>query len=499
MPSFLRRGCLVVLCLTCTSFSLYSQTLYFIYSDSLGAEDDIFPSEEIRRNEIRDLISLDLPFLLGTRSFETIAVPVAVKAEFEKMIFSRSQTSSDGEQKSESDSETLFQENFETLPLSESDENRSNDEGDNLSEASSTIEGKRASTDPIFSLLGIEKAADKDALVYVCMKKSRLKTLSDQRIFGEIEFDFYLIHNNQSEIFDSPIRAVGLAETKEKTVEEIQFSLRVALKSTLNSLFGKGGAPYIVNFINTKKVVIAHGRRQGSFPGAFYRIVRQEADVDGETEERVIGRLYVEKCEVDYSFCRILYAEEPPVPGDSIQKIPGVGVHQSIGYDFLISALSISETETETYVNHLLGTRWTINREMPIAKPTFGVEILTGTIDQLDTAKMLKVPLIGNFYAGMQVDRFFHRFSFSPFVDFGIAFSANAATDKKTLTWFTCKAGAKFVWMVHENIGLYLEGGYVSWLGIPGKEAVFEDASYIYYAPNDYTGGFGGIGITLMY
>lgn len=354
-------------------------------------------------------------------------------------------------------------------------------------------------SDPLFPIIGVDEASAKDAFACVVMKKAEKRILSGGQIFFEMAFDFYLAYENRKSILFSHVRTVGLGASEEEAVSQIKRNSVVSFKSVLNSLFGRAGSPYIVDFINDKKVVIAHGRNQGAFPGAFYQIVRHDTDDDGKVIEKILGRLYVEKCEEDYSFCRILYASEPVIPGDGIRKIPGVGVHQSIGYSLVISSVSVSETEVNTYFNHLIGGRWAVSRGMPLAKPIFGFEIMTGATDQLDTVGMMKAPAIGNFYVGMQVDRFFHQFSFSPFVDFGIAFTSNAMEGKDPLLWFTCKAGARFVWFFHEQVGLYLEGGYISWLGIPGKESIFEDTEYIYYAPNDYTGGFGGIGLTFLY
>lgn len=500
MPSFLRKGRLAGLLFAFISVSGFSQTLYFFYSDSLEAGDGVILSFDKRRDEIRNMIFLDLPFFLSTKSFEEVSLSDSEKEDLEKTIQQRVRVP-DSNDEENSDTEGEAESSLETAadPLQTDDgavtENSEEPADDELSDP----ERNQTPCDPLFSVIGIGNASAKDAFIYIRVRKAEIRALSEERLFGEIAFDFFLAYDNRTEIFGSEIRAVGLSDSEEGVMRELDSSLHISFKSEMNLLFGKAGSPYIVNFINNKKVVIAHGRRQGAFPGAFYRILRHEITENGEVGERIIGRLYVEKCEEDYSFCRILYAQEQPIPGDGIRKIPGTGIHHSFGYGLLISSLAVTETESDIYVNHLLGTRWVINREMPIAKPAFGFEILTGTSAQLDTVGMMKSPVIGNFFAGMQIDRFFHQFSFSPFVDLGFAFTSNASENKKPLMWFTCKAGAKFLWMFHEQVGIYLEGGYISWLGIPGKEAVFEDSQYIYYAPNDYTGGFGGIGMTVMY
>lgn len=500
MPSFLRRR-LIVLFFTLISVSGFSQTLYYSYNDIFNSGDEIILSVDERRDEIKELMLLDLPFLLGTKSFEEISVPDSGKENLEKMILSRVRTFDD-DKEAESDVESRSDAVVDSVTPGEStsDADRAVSNEEEMSANGEPVpERNQTSCDPVFAIIGIENASAEDAYIYVRMKKAEFRVLSDQRYYGEIAFDFFLAYDNRVDIFGSEIRAIGLSDSEEGVINEIRFSLRVSLKSELNSFFGKAGSPYIVNFINSKKVVIAHGRLQGAFPGAFYRILRHEISETGEVGERVIGRLYVERCEENYSFCRILYSLEQPVPGDGIQKIPGVGIHQSFGYGLLISSLAVTETESDIYINHLLSARWVVNREMPIVKPAFGFEILAGNSAQLDTVGMMKTPVIGNLYVGMQVDRFFHCFSFSPFVDLGFAFTTNAMENKKPLMWVTCKAGAKFLWMFHERVGVYLEGGYISWLGIPGKESVFEDSQYIYYAPNDYTGGFGGIGFTVMY
>lgn len=506
MPGFLRKGSPVLLfCILFFFFAsvhAFSQTLYFVYSDPAETEEGSTLSYDKRKEEIRELILLDLPFLLGTNRFREVSADAPKREALEKAMLSRvKRADSDGDNGTGTENDGRGETGTGTAEAAELPSEAEGENTEELSDGGSLTEPDRNTTpcDPLFALIGIGDASAKDAFVYIRIKKAEIGTLPDERYFGETVFDFFMAFDNRTEIFHSEIHAVGLAAAEEEAMREIALSLRISLKSVLNALFGKAGSPYIVNFINNKKVVIAHGRRQGAFPGAFYRILRHEIGEDGEVGERIIGRLYVEKCEEDYSFCRILYAREQPVPGDGISKIPGSGVHQSLGYDLLISSLPVTETESDIYVNHLLGSRWVVNREMPVAKPAFGFEILTGTSARLDTVGMMKSPVIGNIFAGMQVDRFFHRFSFSPFVDLGFAFTSNVAENKKPLMWFTCKAGARFLWMVHEQVGVYLEGGYISWLGIPGKEAVYEDSQYIYYAPNDYTGGFGGVGVTVMY
>lgn len=515
MPISLRKGSLVVLLLSLSAFSLFSQTLYLSYDEELKDSDRIFETAEYRRGKIKDLVLLDLPFLLNTQKIEETGVPEEKKEAFFKLLQSRiDREENESEESGKRDGEPASDgkiENEDNVLLPEGDISQTEAEGPlpqesdvpETPEVSETEEERpelnAEPIDPLFSLLGIGQATADDAFVYIKMKKANIRELTDQRLFAEISFDFYLAYENRLAVYYSEIRAVGLAETEKAVLDEVVSMLHISFKSVSNTIFGKAGGPYIVNFINEKKVVIAHGRRQGAFPGSFYRIIRHKIDEKGQIGERIIGRLYVEKCEEDYSFCRILYSTERVVPGDGIQKIPGAGVHQSFGYGLLISSLAVSETQSDFYVNHLLSSRWVVNREMPIAKPAFGFEILAGSRDQIDTVGMMKSPVIGNFYVGMQVDRFFHRFSFSPFIDLGIGFTANTAENKAPLTWFTCKAGARFIWFFYEQIGIYLEGGYISWLGIPGKEAVYEDSQYIYYAPNDYTGGFGGVGFTFMY
>lgn len=529
MPISLRKGSLVVSLLLFFTVSLFPQTLYLSYEEDLKDSDPVFETAEYRQEKIKDLILLDLPFLLSTQTSREIGIPEKNADAFLKLLKSRIDGEEDesdepaqtddaavSKDQNEDNGEGLLsgEENSQPAPgadaalpqaaptadASEISESEGESEGEPKSVPEEEQVARNAEpADPLFSLLGIEKATAADALVYIRMKKANIRELTDQRLFAEISFDFYLAYENRAGVYYSEIRAVGLAETEEAVRDEVENMLHISFKSVLNTVFGKAGGPYIVNFINDKKVVIAHGRKQGAFPGSFYRILRHKINENGKIEERVIGRLYVEKCEEEYSFCRILYATERVIPGDGIQKIAGVGVHQSFGYGLLISSLAVSDTQSNIYVNHLIGSRWVVNREMPIAKPAFGFEILTGSRDQLDTVGMIKSPVIGNLYVGMQVDRFFHQFSFSPFVDLGIGFTANASENKAPLTWFTCKAGARFVWFFHEQIGVYLEGGYISWLGIPGKESVYEDSQYLYYAPNDYTGGFGGIGFTFLY
>ena len=555
MPFFQKKGCCVFLLLS-LPFLVYPQTLYFSYFDDIQLSNGAEPIE-VGESDVERLIRLDLPFLLNLNDFSVLKLPEAQKDSLVKQLSERvdidandEETGAVGEEGAaalteetaeaaageeegaavlteeaaeavgEEDAAALTEEAAEAVgeeeaaALTEEAAEAVGEEGAAAltEEAAETVgeEGAAALTeeapvlndspsDPLFPIIGVDEASAKDAFACVVMKKAEKRILSGGQIFFEMAFDFYLAYENRKSILFSHVRTVGLGASEEEAVSQIKRNSVVSFKSVLNSLFGRAGSPYIVDFINDKKVVIAHGRNQGAFPGAFYQIVRHDTDDDGKVIEKILGRLYVEKCEEDYSFCRILYASEPVIPGDGIRKIPGVGVHQSIGYSLVISSVSVSETEVNTYFNHLIGGRWAVSRGMPLAKPIFGFEIMTGATDQLDTVGMMKAPAIGNFYVGMQVDRFFHQFSFSPFVDFGIAFTSNAMEGKDPLLWFTCKAGARFVWFFHEQVGLYLEGGYISWLGIPGKESIFEDTEYIYYAPNDYTGGFGGIGLTFLY
>ena len=554
MPFFQKKGCCVFLLLS-LPFLVYPQTLYFSYFDDIRLSNGAEPIE-VGESDVERLIRLDLPFLLNLNDFSVLKLPEAQKDSLVKQLSERvdidandEETEAAGEEGAaalteetaeaaagEEGAAALTEEAAETVgeegaaALTEEAAGAVGEEGAAAltEEAAEAVgeEGAAALTeeaaeavgeeeaaalaeeapvlndspsDPLFPIIGVDEASAKDAFACVVMKKAEKRILSGGQIFFEMAFDFYLAYENRKSILFSHVRTVGLGASEEEAVSQIKRNSVVSFKSVLNSLFGRAGSPYIVDFINDKKVVIAHGRNQGAFPGAFYQIVRHDTDDDGKVIEKILGRLYVEKCEEDYSFCRILYASEPVIPGDGIRKIPGVGVHQSIGYSLVISSVSVSETEVNTYFNHLIGGRWAVSRGMPLAKPIFGFEIMTGATDQLDTVGMMKAPVIGNFYVGMQVDRFFHQFSFSPFVDFGIAFTSNAMEGKDPLLWFTCKAGARFVWFFHEQVGLYLEGGYISWLGIPGKESIFEDTEYIYYAPNDYTGGFGGIGLTFLY
>ena len=535
MPFFQKKGCCVFLLLS-LPFLVYPQTLYFSYFDDIQLSNGAEPIE-VGESDVERLIRLDLPFLLNLNDFSVLKLPEAQKDSLVKQLSERvdidandEETEAAGEENAaalteeteavgEEDAAALTEEAAETVGgegaaalTEEAAETVGEEAAASTEEAAETVgeEGAAALTeeapvlndspsDPLFPIIGVDEASAKDAFACVVMKKAEKRILSGGQIFFEMAFDFYLAYENRKSILFSHVRTVGLGASEEEAVSQIKRNSVVSFKSVLNSLFGRAGSPYIVDFINDKKVVIAHGRNQGAFPGAFYQIVRHDTDDDGKVIEKILGRLYVEKCEEDYSFCRILYASEPVIPGDGIRKIPGVGVHQSIGYSLVISSVSVSETEVNTYFNHLIGGRWAVSRGMPLAKPIFGFEIMTGATDQLDTVGMMKAPAIGNFYVGMQVDRFFHQFSFSPFVDFGIAFTSNAMEGKDPLLWFTCKAGARFVWFFHEQVGLYLEGGYISWLGIPGKESIFEDTEYIYYAPNDYTGGFGGIGLTFLY
>ena len=551
MPFFQKKGCCVFLLLS-LPFLVYPQTLYFSYFDDIQLSNGAEPIE-VGESDVERLIRLDLPFLLNLNDFSVLKLPEAQKDSLVKQLSERvdidandEETEAVGEEDAaalteeteavgEEDAAALTEEATETAEeeaaasteeaaetvgeegaaaLTEGAAETVGEEGAAAltEEAAETVGEEEAAalaeeapvlndspSDPLFPIIGVDEASAKDAFACVVMKKAEKRILSGGQIFFEMAFDFYLAYENRKSILFSHVRTVGLGASEEEAVSQIKRNSVVSFKSVLNSLFGRAGSPYIVDFINDKKVVIAHGRNQGAFPGAFYQIVRHDTDDDGKVIEKILGRLYVEKCEEDYSFCRILYASEPVIPGDGIRKIPGVGVHQSIGYSLVISSVSVSETEVNTYFNHLIGGRWAVSRGMPLAKPIFGFEIMTGATDQLDTVGMMKAPAIGNFYVGMQVDRFFHQFSFSPFVDFGIAFTSNAMEGKDPLLWFTCKAGARFVWFFHEQVGLYLEGGYISWLGIPGKESIFEDTEYIYYAPNDYTGGFGGIGLTFLY
>ena len=553
MPFFQKKGCCVFLLLS-LPFLVYPQTLYFSYFDDIQLSNGAEPIE-VGESDVERLIRLDLPFLLNLNDFSVLKLPEAQKDSLVKQLSERvdidandEETEAVGEEEAaalteeaaeavgeegaaalteeaaeavgEEEGAALAEEAAETVgeegaaALTEEAAEAVGEEGAAAltEEAAETVGEEEAAalaeeapvlndspSDPLFPIIGVDEASAKDAFACVVMKKAEKRILSGGQIFFEMAFDFYLAYENRKSILFSHVRTVGLGASEEEAVSQIKRNSVVSFKSVLNSLFGRAGSPYIVDFINDKKVVIAHGRNQGAFPGAFYQIVRHDTDDDGKVIEKILGRLYVEKCEEDYSFCRILYASEPVIPGDGIRKIPGVGVHQSIGYSLVISSVSVSETEVNTYFNHLIGGRWAVSRGMPLAKPIFGFEIMTGATDQLDTVGMMKAPAIGNFYVGMQVDRFFHQFSFSPFVDFGIAFTSNAMEGKDPLLWFTCKAGVRFVWFFHEQVGLYLEGGYISWLGIPGKESIFEDTEYIYYAPNDYTGGFGGIGLTFLY
>lgn len=552
MPFFQKKGCCVFLLLS-LPFLVYPQTLYFSYFDDIQLSNGAEPIE-VGESDVERLIRLDLPFLLNLNDFSVLKLPEAQKDSLVKQLSERvdidandEETEAVGEEGAaalteevaeaageedaaalteeaaeavgEEDAAALTEETAEAVGeeeaaalAEEAAEAVGEEESAALTEEAAEAVGEEAAalaeeapvlndspSDPLFPIIGVDEASAKDAFACVVMKKAEKRILSGGQIFFEMAFDFYLAYENRKSILFSHVRTVGLGVSEEEAVSQIKRNSVVSFKSVLNSLFGRAGSPYIVDFINDKKVVIAHGRNQGAFPGAFYQIVRHDTDDDGKVIEKILGRLYVEKCEEDYSFCRILYASEPVIPGDGIRKIPGVGVHQSIGYSLVISSVSVSETEVNTYFNHLIGGRWAVSRGMPLAKPIFGFEIMTGATDQLDTVGMMKAPAIGNFYVGMQVDRFFHQFSFSPFVDFGIAFTSNAMEGKDPLLWFTCKAGARFVWFFHEQVGLYLEGGYISWLGIPGKESIFEDTEYIYYAPNDYTGGFGGIGLTFLY
>ena len=495
MPVLSKKGWFCVFFLF-TPFFLFSRTLYFSYFEETVTEEPVgseFASFEARNRTVVELVRLELPYLLDSDELKEVEIPEEKKSELIKILTERIP---------EEDDKTESFTDDETGEMSVSDgESEASEESGSSSDGESVLspELNGTSFDPVFDFVGITGVSDQDAFSCIVMKKFERKVLSGGKIFLEADLNFYLAYENRKEILFSGIRAVGLGENDGEAIERLRQTLTMTFKSVLNSFFGKSGTPYIVDFVNDKKAVIAQGRNQGAFPGAFYQIVRHQSDGSGGISEKIIGRLLVEKCEENYSFCRILYASDRPVPGDSVRKVPGIGLHQSVGYDLVVSAVAVSETDSEIYLNHLITTRWAVGRGMPLAKPVFGFEILTGSRDQLDTVGMMQIPALVNFYVGLQVDRFFHQFSFSPFVDFGVAFTPNMADNKETLTWFTCKAGVRFLWLFHEKIGVYVEGGYFSWLGIPGREAIFEDAEYMYFAPNDYTGGFGGVGLTFFY
>lgn len=520
------RGFIVFILFWVCPVMAYSQTLYYTFLDETESPQTL---SDNYKEILQHFVQLEIPPFLELMAFKELPFSEEKKEELLELLQSRKQQE-EKDQDSEEDPQTQSAasnapseesiNNDATSPeANQSQESTSQNEETTQSTESTSLETSTQTTetnedsssesledlknstevDPIFSLLQVQEATATDGFVFLHLKKGESKELSENQFFQELEFDFYITSENRKTVYYSPLRVLALGKTIEETESELIRSLHVSFKSVLNSLLRRTGSPFIVDFINNKKVVIAHGKKQGAFPGAFYQILRHQFNEAGKMEERVIGRLYVEKCEEEYSFCRILFSKEAPVPGDRVQKVKGVGIHQSFGYDFVISTVAEADNSVSYFFNHMIGTRFVVNREMPIAKPMVGFELLTGSAKQLNQVGMMKVPLVANFFVGMQVDRFFHQFSLSPFLDVGIAFTGNAMSGKKALTWFTCKAGGRFQWFFHERVGLYLEGGYIAWLGIPGKESVFEDETYVYYAPTDYTGGFCGIGFTFLY
>ena len=292
MPFFQKKGCCVFLLLS-LPFLVYPQTLYFSYFDDIQLSNGAEPIE-VGESDVERLIRLDLPFLLNLNDFSVLKLPEAQKDSLVKQLSERvdidandEETEAVGEEGAaaltEEAAEAVGEEEAAAL-TEEAAETVGEEEAAALTEEAPVLND--SPSDPLFPIIGVDEASAKDAFACVVMKKAEKRILSGGQIFFEMAFDFYLAYENRKSILFSHVRTVGLGASEEEAVSQIKRNSVVSFKSVLNSLFGRAGSPYIVDFINDKKVVIAHGRNQGAFPGAFYQIVRHDTDDDGKVSLR---------------------------------------------------------------------------------------------------------------------------------------------------------------------------------------------------------------------
>ena len=296
--------------------------------------------------------------------------------------------------------------------------------------------------------------------VIVISQLNQYELTRDERGYWQARIiSSFTVFEGNTQIAQFSLETIGYGTDEEEASKQAVDAIPLQLEFKLQSLERFSDASVIVELFETK-LILNIKSDTGIMPGDEYEVVR--FDESGENEER-IALLRVREVYEEFSIANIIYKTKPLLKKDHVRELPRIGLNILPYVSGFFNVFDIAASSSLS-----VDVRIILARAVYAFRPMLGLGIIFPATLFVGSQAELQFSA----HIGAEYNLFLERFSLVPHALLGIG-GQGFGESGFSLVFLQASVGLGLSYLlptIHDNIELYIEGGYVFRFGLSGTD-----------------------------